>query len=154
MEHYSTKAYLVPRTTAVCIALLVLAANGLGYTKPNELQSADQHVVCVGAGVAPVIQFSKGHVVFQSLGGYETNDGYETTGHELQSNPRNPANGDTVITGADGFVSIILASGQARNLQPNSSVTFDSSEECQNNRLATSNEVRLESAYLSAAIRG
>ena len=124
----------------MCLATLLIAANDLGYTTPNEDRIHHQQKLCIGSDGAPLIQFSKGRVLIQSV-----------DGDEIQGNHRAPVSGDTLITGADGFVSIMLANGRYENVQPHSSVRLDS---CQNDSSAFGNEVRLETPYLSAAIRG
>jgi len=146
MVQNTTKVYAGQRAVALWIVTLLLAMNDFGYTTPNTTQSLSQQVLCIdaAAGDSPLIQFSKGTVQhFRSVDGYEFN-----------SDPWQPANGDTIQTGADGFVSILLAHGQVENVQPRSSIRFDSSKTCQNDNFSDDKNVQLETPYLSAAIRG
>jgi len=133
------------RLSAVCVASLLIAANDFGYSTPLEVQRPIEQILCIDAGETdfPQIQFAKGQVQHKS-----------GSGNEYRARSIQPSNGDTLTTGQDGFVSILLTDGSQANVQPHSLVKFDSSMECDSSNADTDSAVHLETPYLSAAIRG
>jgi len=133
------------RVSAVCVASLLIAANDFGHSTPMQGKLPVEQVVCITLDDTsyPRIQFSKGEVQHASDSGYE-----------YQSHTTVPNHGDTIVTGPDGFVSLLLAEELYANVQPHSRATFDSSAECDARNSAEYKSIPLETPYLSAAIRG
>ncbi len=141
--------YLNPRTghrvSAVCVASLLIAANDLGYSTTLGEQMRAEQVLCIADAESgfPQIHFEKGQVHYKSDAGVD----YVHT-------PSTPANGDTISTGANGFVRVQLSQVRHANVLPLSTIKLDSSVECQDNNYPAGNSVHLQTPYLSAAIRG
>lgn len=146
MDWFFTKACATHSATAVCVATLLLAANDLDHNHPSSVHQPAQPVVCIATAqiASPPIQFSKGLVIYRS-----------STGRISNRKQFDPANGDTIATGNNGFVSILLENGKYHNVQPVSQVRFGSSKDCYRHfPPAADDDVVLEKAYLTAAIRG
>ena len=144
MEWKFLKARSGQHASAVCVASLLIAANDFGYSTPLH-ESYHEQVLCINHSepVVPRIQFSKGDVQHKSFAGRN---------HQPQVTVL--ADGDTITTGSDGFVRVLLTEERYANVQPFTQVRFDSSLECHAGHSGNDADVHLDTPYLSAAIRG
>ena len=148
MDCKPTKLRPRQRMSAVCVTLLLLAANDLGYSSPVPGQYPVERVLCINSSTTssatqyPKIQFTKGRFRYQS----------DTGVHQLSN--RNPSDGDTLVTGSDGFVSVMLSEHHTANIQPYTVTKFDSSPACMQTKSTSGIENHDSAPFLSAAVRG
>lgn len=131
------------RMSALCVVSLLLVANDLGFSSPVPGQYAER-VMCVDSSATdyPKIQFIKGHVHYQSFTG------------ERQESSRKLSDGDTVLTGSDGFVSVMLSQNRYTNIQPFTLMKVDSSLKCNEARPTSKIIYHGNTPFLSAVVRG
>ena len=128
---------------ALCVVSLLLAANNLGYSSPAPGQYAER-LICIDSSAVeyPKIQFMKGHVHYQSFTG------------ERQESSRKLSDGDTVLTGSDGFVSVKLSQNRYTNIQPFTLMKVDSSPNCSQPKSTSEIIYYGNNPFLSAVVRG
>ncbi len=136
--------------TAVLAAILFTVVTHNSGVSFAHTSSNVESSICIDGDEAPAhIQFKKGQVDYLAA---ETGSASGNPGSALADPDYPIAAGDMIYTGTDGFVSIILANGSYRNIQPDSLVTVRTSSPCQGE--ITPERISIDIPYLNAAIRG
>lgn len=106
--------------TCITAGICTLLYTGIGSTSahaPTSTYTAEK-VLCVDNPNFPRVQFSKGKVDFR---------------HQyipVPANPKKLKHGDTIYTGIDGFVSLLISPEQRVNVSPQSQVRVSNAIDC------------------------